>query len=390
MEIKRDFVAVLTKRLRQSLPFINVVIGPRQVGKSLGVNQILKEWPGPFVYAVADITPPPAIEWIEVQWSKIRALAAENFDSQPILVIDEIQKIPDWSVVVKRLFDEDRRQNNFRVILLGSASLGIQKGLSESLAGRYELMKVPHWDLKECEEAFGWDIEKYLLFGGYPASALLVNEPARWRSYMIDSIIEPVLGRDIRDLAVIEKPALFRQAFQLAMQYPAQEISYNKLLGQLQDYGNVTTIRYYLELMEGAFLLKLLQKYSGSKILRRSSSPKILPLCTALPNAFREASQLDQNWRGRIFEAAIGAKLNEMGEELFYWREGTRYEVDFVVTIGGKLYAIEVKSGRIRSTRGFAKFLEYYPKAIPVTIDWEKGIALLRTKDVKGFIQKLI
>jgi len=247
VEIKRNFTSILEQRLQEDLNFIQVVLGPRQVGKTTGLQQIVELWQGPSLMISADelITPTP--DWLQLNWERAR-----NKGPGTLFVIDEIQKIPDWSTVVKYLFDQDRSTRHLKIVLLGSASLGLQRGLAESLAGRYEVIPAHHWNLDECKRAFGWDVEDFLKFGGYPAAAELAENVGRWQSYIRDSIIEPVLIRDILGLTSVNKPALFRQTFELAMSYPAQEISYQKLLGQLQESGNVTTIKHYLELFEGA------------------------------------------------------------------------------------------------------------------------------------------
>jgi predicted AAA+ superfamily ATPase len=283
---------------------------------------------------------------------------------------------------VKCLFDRDRRK--LKVVLLGSASLSLQSGLGESLAGRYEVIRANHWNLKECQGALGWTLDEYLKFGGYPAAGELTGDIARWKSFMRDSIIEPVLFKDILGLASVAKPPLFRQTFEVAMAYPAREISLQKILGQLQDSGNVTTIKHYLELLEGAFLIKILQKYTGSEINKRASSPKIVPLNNGLVHAFHNPGDIDTSpeWRGRIFEASVGAALATVKEgNLYYWREG-KYEVDYVLCLEDKVYAIEVKSGRRRAIKGLTNFLEKYPDSIPVIIDSKNIETLLKKADV--------
>ncbi len=325
----------------------------------------------------------PTTDWLQLNWEKAR-----NLGTDVLFVIDEIQKIPDWSTVVKYLFDQDRGAHNLKVVLLGSASLTLQRGLGESLAGRYEVIPAHHWNMDECNHAFDWEMENFLKFGGYPAAAPLVYDVERWQSYIKNSIIEPVLIRDILGLTSVNKPALFRQTFELAMSYPAQEISLQKLLGQLQESGNVTTIKRYLELFEGAFLLKTLQKYTGSEDKKRGSSPKIIPLNTALCYAFRSPLSIDNNpdWKGRIFEAAVGAALTRTKGKLYYWRDG-KYEVDFVLELEGKLYAIEVKSGRKRNRRGLEKFIQRYSGSIPVLLGLEEGKQLLEAEFVDDIVR---
>ena len=381
--IKRNFTRLLEKRLQGKLNFIQMVLGPRQVGKTTGLQQIVQSWQGPAHMVSADELITPSIDWLKLHWEK-----AKNLGTGTLFVIDEVQKIPEWSTVIKYLFDLDRASRELKVVLLGSTSLALQKGLGESLVGRYEVIPANHWSLDECKQAFNWNLEDFLKFGGYPAAAELSQDVDRWQSYVRNSIIEPVLIRDILGLTTVNKPALFRQTFELAMSYPAQEISLQKLLGQLQESGNVTTIKHYLELFEGAFLLKILKKYTGSEIRKKGSSPKIIPLNTALCHAFKtpEIIDSDPDWRGRIFEAAVGAALTKTKGKLYYWREG-RDEVDFILEIEGKLYALEVKSGRKRRSHGLEKFIQRYSGSIPVIIDSSKGEQILEAEFVDDIIK---
>jgi predicted AAA+ superfamily ATPase len=377
-EIIRDFTKILQKRLGAELNFIQVVLGPRQVGKTTGVQQVVRKWGGPSLMVTADEIAAPGPDWITVQWQR-----AGNLGENALFIIDEVQKIPGWSSRVKYLFDQDRKQGGLKIVLLGSASLTLQQGLAESLAGRYEIIPAHHWNLSECEKACGWQLDDFLMFGGYPAAAELVGEIERWQSFLRNAIVEPVLIKDILGMTTVGKPALFRQTFELSMAYPAQEVSYQKLLGQLQESGNVTTIKHYLELLEGAFLLKTLQKYSGSTMRKKGSSPKILPLNTALIHAFRNPSAVesDADWRGRVFEAAVGAALARTEGDLYYWRDG-KFEVDFILQLEGKLFAVEVKSGRRRVSRGMEKFLSEYPESIPLFITYENAENLLRANKI--------
>jgi len=295
-----------------------------------------------------------------------------------LLTLDEIQKVENWAEVIKKLFDRDRHKNKLRVILSGSASLKLQNGLSESLAGRYELIRCPHWDLDETRKLFGWDVIQYLKFGGYPSAAPYIGDIARWQSIMRDSIIEPVLSRDLQTAVTIQKPALLRQLFALAMHYPAQEISYQKLLGQLQDRGNTATISHYLQVLSGGFLLATLEKYAAHVVRQKASSPKIIPLAPALIHAFSSPELLDSDpeWRGRVFESAIGAHLLRIGEPLFYWRDG-EHEVDFVIDNGRQLVGIEVKSGRRKRQQSTIAFKKKFPHAQVIFLDWNTGASFL-------------
>jgi predicted AAA+ superfamily ATPase len=374
----RDFVPILEGRLREELGFIQVVLGPRQVGKTTGLKMILENWEGEWHYCSADLPAPPDNQWIIENWKKARLLGAGT-----LLVIDEVQKVDRWSEVVKALFDEDRAQRTLKVVLLGSASLSLQAGLNESLLGRYELVRVHHWDPFECRKAFGWDLESYLKFGGYPAAAELVDDQQRWRDFMQDSVVEPIISKDILSLKQISNTALFRQSFELAMSYPAQELSYQKLLGQLQDRGNAATIKSYLSILEQAFVLRILEKYSSKKIKIKSSSPKLIPLAPALIHSFVPPSRIEREseWRGRVLEAAIISKAVTLPGELYYWRSG-REEVDMVWAYEDCLLAIEVKSGgRIKISSGLEKFCKEFPGARSIVLDQDLGASFLFSED---------
>lgn len=377
----------LQERMQQeSLPFIQVLIGPRQTGKSTLIGQIADSWHGSKELASADGVVPLGPEWISFLWQK-----AIEKPGVTLLAIDEIQKVTNWSEAIKVLFDRDRHANKLRVVLSGSASLSLQRGLRESLAGRYELVRCPHWGLDESREAFGWDLTTQLKFGGYPAPATLIDSLQRWKSFMVDGIIEPVLGRDLQSAVQIQKPALFRQLFALAMNYPAQEISYQKLLGQLQDRGNAATIKHYLEVLKGGFLVEILEKYSENGIVRKSSSPKLIPMAPALIHAFNDPSLIDSDpdWRGRVFESAIGAHLLRSGCELFYWRDDNA-EIDFVAKWDREIFGIEVKSGRRKRINGAVHFKNRFPHARVIVLDWNTGAQFLAMNPTREALQDFL
>jgi len=356
---ERAFVAQLEKRLNGNAPLIQVLIGPRQVGKTTGMRQLLARMPGNSHYANADDLLVSDRTWLLEQWQKALLLGDGT-----LLVIDEVQKIPNWSEAIKSLWD--RQPHRLRVVVLESSSLQIQSGLTESLAGRFELTRIFHWTFTELKDAFGYDLERYLMYGGYPGTVDFEDDYDRWYAYLKDAIVEAVIGKDILQNRKVANPALFRQAFEILCRYPAQEISYTKLLGQLQDKGNTDLVKYYLELYAGAFLIYSLEKYSAKVWLTRTSSPKILMACPALYTMTAGQWALsDSEQRGRVFELAVGALLLQLPGELFYWREKNA-EVDFVYRYQGRLYAVEVKSGRKKSAKGLDAFMKYFPEAIPV------------------------
>lgn len=365
---KRSMVEAISKRLKEKRRFIQVIIGPRQVGKTTAIQQVINSQNTPFHYAVADLPAPPDTQWITNQWELARMKTEGN--KTMILVFDEIQKVTSWSTEIKRLWDEDGRLgNNIHVVLLGSSSLLIQKGLTESLGGRFELIRFPHWSWQEMKNCFNWSIDQYIYFGGYPGSASLIHDEPRWRQYIRDSLIETAISKDILLLNRVEKPVLLRQLFVLACSYSSQILSYQKILGQLQDVGNTVTIAHYQKLLEGAFLIQGLSKWSGKALRLRNSSPKWASLNTALISAlsnqtFKEWKNDPAQW-GRLVESSVGAHLINKcfleGIEIYYWREGNN-EVDFVLRKGSSLTAIEVKSSQKQlTTKGLSVFKKHYP-----------------------------
>lgn len=354
MSILRPQAIQLARRLGESRRFMQVVAGPRQVGKTTLVQSVVDGLNVPVRFVSADEPTLRGGLWIEQQWQTARLLLADADKHGAVLVLDEIQKIPAWSETVKRLWDEDTRaKRNLRVVLLGSAPLLIARGLSDSLAGRFEVIHLAHWTFAEMRAAFGWTLEQYLFYGGYPGAAPLIRDPKRWTRYVIDALVETSISRDVLLLSRVDKPALLRRLYELACRYSGQLLSYTKMLGQLQDSGNVTTLAHYLDLLAGAGMVCGLQKYAGDTARSRGSIPKLQVMNTALMTAqsgltFKEA-RADQEFWGRLVESAVGAHLANAaaaGEcEVFYWRE-RNHEVDFVVTAGRRLISIEVKSTR--------------------------------------------
>ena len=359
-EYRRPIFETALARARAPRKFIQVLAGPRQAGKTTLARQVLEDAGLPSHYATADDPVGRESAWIETQWELAR-VQTEDSESGAILVLDEAQKVPGWSEVVKRLWDEDSAERRrLKVFLLGSAPLLVQRGLTESLAGRFELIRVSHWSLEEMRQAFGWDIDRYLYFGGYPGAAELAEDERRWRDYILDSLVETTISRDILLLSRVDKPALLRQLFRLACTYSGQVLSYNKMLGQLQDAGNTTTLAHYLELLSGAGMVTGLQKYSGAEVRRRGSSPKLVVLNTALMTAtsgltYAEAKR-DKAFWGRLVETAVGGHLLNAQLEAFYWRDGN-LEVDYVARRGKTVVGFEVGSERRKDRLpGLAEF----------------------------------
>lgn len=389
---------ILVSRLWEDPKRLIIVTGPRQTGKTTMVQQAVAGFHGHFALAdepfaewgalpiddlsIGGASSPERVKderWLVREWQSARRALAKS-DSGYVLVIDEVQKIPNWSEIVKGLWDADRlNECPLHVVLLGSAPLLLQSGIGESLAGRFETIHLSHWSYPEMSALAKIDLRKYVYFGGYPGAASYTHDEGRWQNYVLDSLIKPNIERDILAMERIDKPALLQTLFELSAQYSGQIVSYTKLLGNLHDAGNTTTLARYLTLLENAGLVAGLPKYTGSLLRRRSSSPKLIVLNTALMSAlsdysFREA-RADRTFWGRIVESAVGAHLFNTrgpGAKLFYWREQND-EVDFVLQQGRRLLAVEVKSGSKRTgRRGFDAFRKRFNtgvKAITVFVD---------------------
>ncbi len=369
---QRKEVETLLERLLEPPRSLIIVAGPRQVGKTTLVRDALAQYerkrysfipvdqpdeiraPG-FASIESDTYDqagrPRDVAWLVAQWQRARMAARESVDGH-ILALDEIQKIPHWSDAVKGLWDADRSEGlTLHVVLLGSSPLLMQKGMSESLTGRYELIRVTHWSFLEMYEAFDFDLDDYIYFGGYPGSTAYIRDEPRWRNYVNGSLIEPSIEKDILMMTRVDKPALLKQLFHLGCSFSGQILSYTKMQGQLQDAGNTVTLAHYLDLLGNAGLIYGLQKYAGQQHRRRASSPKFNVLNNALMSAgsgyTKTEAKADRSFWGRLVESAVGAHLYNTGHpdcHLHYWREGSR-EVDFVIEGNRKLAAVEVKSG---------------------------------------------
>jgi predicted AAA+ superfamily ATPase len=370
---QRKLVAQLIDRLNEPRRFIQIVTGPRQTGKTTAVTQALKGLAVPTRFVSADDPNLASREWLQNEWEQARALTQNG---AAVLIVDEIQKVSQWSSVVKLMWDEDSRLDiPLQVVLLGSSSLLLQKGLAEALTGRFEVLHSLPWNYAECREAFGYSLDEFLFFGGYPGAAPLIKDEKRWARYMESAIVEPTISQDILMMEEVRKPALLRALFMLGTRYSAQELSFTKMLGQLQDAGNTVTLAHYLDLLGKAGILVGLQKYSGNIIRARNSSPRLMVCDTALmtyaDGAGRRRLLENAAQRGNLIESAVGAYLlargKEEGFEVYWWRERGN-EVDFVIKKGSRLTAIEIKSGRVKNTGGSLVFKQLYPEALSLIV----------------------
>ena len=371
----RPYLSKLHGRMSEPRRFIQVVLGPRQVGKTTLVRQLLNGYKSPARYHNGDDAPRLASgSWLDTHWQQLRLEMKQAQQTEALLVIDEVQRVSDWSVVVKKNWDLDTIEGrSIKLILLGSAQLLLQKGLGESLAGRFEVTYLPQWSYGEMRDAFGFSHEDYVWFGGYPGSAALIGDEARWKSYIREAIIHPAVQQDIISLTRVDKPVLLAQLFELACQSSGQIVSLQKLTGQLQDVGNVTTLAHYLNILDSAGFVRGLQKYSAGAIRRRSAPPKLQvhdnALMTALLPVSKSQAQMDPSSWGRLVESAVGAHLLSLSRQescnLYYWRESP-HEVDFVVAKGLDTVAIEVKTGKTEGAyAALDRFRAAYPDSRP-------------------------
>lgn len=365
---ERTILKDLKERLKEPRRFIQVVMGPRQVGKTTLVLQLLKQLEINYIFETADAASAIDSLWLEQIWE--RAILKMNHDGveEFLLVIDEIQKINNWSETVKSLWDNDSNNGRkLKLLLLGSSRLLVQQGLTESLAGRFESTYMGHWSYSEMHDAFNFTAEQFVWFGGYPGSASLINDEERWKNYVVNALIETSISKDILMLTRVDKPALMKRLFELGCSYSGQILSFTKVQGQLQDAGNTTTLSHYLSLLDTAGLLSGIEKYAADIIRKRSSSPKFQVHNTALISAqrnelFEEIRMQPTEW-GRMVESSIGAHLinaaTVAGFNIYYWRH-RNVEVDFVLEKRGKIVAIEVKTNSENVTSGMKAFKEQF------------------------------
>ena len=365
---KRTQYQTIIKRLKEPRHFLQVVLGPRQVGKTTVVKQVLKDLGLPFQLYSADSVPATQTGWISDCWNTARIQMRVENKPEFILVIDEDQKIKNWSEVVKKEWDADTFNDiNIKVVLLGSSRVLLEKGLSDSMMGRFEEIRMTHWSYPEMRDAFGISLEQYVYFGGYPGAAFLIEDEERWSQYINGAIIDATINKDILYDSPIGKPALLRQTFELGASYSGEIVSLTKMIGSLQDAGNTTTLAGYLNLLGDSGLLTGLQKFAMDKSRQRASAPKFQVYNNALKTVcsdltYKEAILNRKEW-GRIFESAVGAHIISnafIGDyDVFYWREKDK-EVDYILKKKSRIVAIEVKSNSETYNAGLEEIRKMY------------------------------
>lgn len=370
----RYLVDLLVSRIEEKSPLIQVMVGPRQVGKTTALKTALGK---NGVYRSADYPTPLSYEVLFEWWDEAKK------DPSRLLAIDEVQKIPQWSEIIKKRWDENP---DLKLIVTGSSSLLVEKGLKETLAGRFELIRAEHWNYNEAKQSFGLSLEEYVEYGCYPGTIRFLKDLPRWGDYVRDAIIEPALGRDLLQLHPVENPALLRQVFGAAVSLPAQIVSLQKIQGNLQGKGSIPTLSHYLRLLSDAFLVTAIQKYSPSSHRSKKSIPKLIIHDNALPRAFERPihKELSPERLGRYFENAVGSRFIEAGWETYYWKH-RNHEVDYVV-VGpeNQHWAVEVKSTKVtqKELKGLFEFQRQYPIFEPCLVSYtSQEIEGVRTLD---------
>ena len=366
--IQRKQYQILMSRIRETRKCIQVIEGPRQVGKSTLIKQVLRATDIPWLHFSTDNVATTGNEWISECWATARNKMHIEHLTELLLVIDEVQRLPRWSDAVKKEWDADTfSDTNIKVVLLGSSRVMLERGLSDSLKGRFEVIRMPNWSYSEMNEAFGVTLDEYIYYGGYPGAADYIHDPDRWRDYIRSSIVDATINNDILMDSPIGKPALLRRTFELSAACSGLLLSLTKMVGQLQDAGNTTTLSDYLDLLDQSGMVCGLQKFAMNQVRRRASVPKYQVYNNALLSFYSDydfaAARNDRKLWGRFFESAVGAHIINCAYtgnfRVFYWRDGND-EVDFVLVRNSRIVAIEVKSNDIADTAGLHRFEEMF------------------------------
>jgi predicted AAA+ superfamily ATPase len=375
---------------------IQLLTGPRQVGKTTILLELAGEFGERAIYRAADVEEIAAPGWWAIQWDRAMRLARTG---PTLLLVDEIQTLPNWARRVKVAFDEVARERlPLQIVISGSAALSMTRGARNELAGRFELLTLRHWTAQDLIQAFGLTddeaAEVYVRFGAFPGELDRRMDYPRWREYILHAIIDPALNRDLLMLEPIQKPALLRQINSLAAAYPGEIISLQKLAAQLLEKGAPATIAHYLTVLEEAFLLAALHKYSDRELRLRASPPKLVPLSNAFLTAYADSvpptTATDPVRWGRWLETACTAHAVNTGCRVAYWREEP-YEVDLIVAGERGKWAIEIKSGSyaIQDLTGLSTFHLRHPDFRPLVVGAEEhrgtadrcGIDFVRWQD---------
>lgn len=383
---------VLGRRLAEPPPGrIQLLTGPRQVGKTTLLLELAGDLGDTAVYAAADGPEASLPGFWERLWQRVEEGAGRH--GRAVLLLDEAHVLDDWAARLKGRWDRVRRTRlPVHVVATGSSALRLATASRESLAGRFERTTLGHWDARALSDVFGMDplaaAEEVVRYGAYPgaleyrgwrpsarAAAARHRAPdeGRWRAYVRDAILEPAIGRDLLALAQVRKPGLLRQVFGVCIASPAQVVSLQKIQGQLQDRGALETVAHYLALLEEAFLVAPLPKFAATAARQRASPPKLVTLSNALLAAGSAAPPSPTDGPADAFgawvENACLAHAWNAGQRVRYWREEP-LEVDAVIDGDWGRWAVEVKTGRFREgdLKGLLEFTRRHSAYTPLLV----------------------
>lgn len=368
--------AALLSRLAEPAPGrIQILTGPRQVGKTTLLLELAERFGGRAVYAAGDQPDAALPGFWERCWTQAEDRAKRR---AAILLLDEVHFLSNWAGRLKGSWDRVRRRRiPLHVVVTGSSAIQVATGSRESLAGRFERLHLSHWSAASLAAAFHLAPPQAALnlvrFGSYPGAVALQRDQARWRDYVRDAILEPAVGRDMLALGSVRRPALLRQVFAIAADSPAQIVSLQKLQGQLQDSGALETVAHYLKLLSDAYLVAPLEKFSPRVQRSRASPPKLVLLNNALlsaasargaPDPARDPGRFGQ-W---VENACLAFAVNQ-SQQVSYWREEP-LEVDAVLDGSWGKWAVEIKTGKYdaQALKGLLEFCRRNPEFAPLVI----------------------
>lgn len=379
---------LLLQRLAEPAPSrIQLLAGPRQVGKTTLLLELAEKLGSVAIYVAADGPEASLPGFWERLWA--RAESCAKADGRAVVLLDEAHVLHDWATRLKGEWDRLRRRRlAVQIVATGSSALHLGLGSRESLAGRFERIVLSHWSAASLVDVFHVDpgdaAEMLVRMGAYPGAFAYRDDLDRWAAYVRDAILEPAIGRDLLALAPVRKPALLRQVFAVCASSPAQIVSLQKIQGQLQDPGAIETVAHYLALLEEAFLVAPLVKHSLKTARRRAAPPKLVTLSNAflaithphgMPDREREPARF-----GMWVENACLAFAWNAGQRVSYWREEP-FEVDAVIEGNWGKWAVEIKTGAVSPAdlRGLTEFTRRYTDYRPLVLcDANQGDAVER------------
>lgn len=345
-----------------------LVVGPRQAGKSTWIREVLTHFEAPILVLHAE--EPRVRELAQSPALALDALA-EVLTPETLLLFEEVQHLTEAPLFIKGLVDLDKTR---RIVVTGSSSFTFSARTRESLAGRARRTLLLPFSLQEVATLIPEGLvpairdlrlrdlwEKLVVMGGYP-EPWFDPDPATVLHYLVEAFVL----KDTSDLHQIERPSVFRKLLELAAADIGNLVNLTEWAGLAQ--ASRSTVGRYLEIAEEAHVLRLVPPFAGGKRSEITGTPKVFFLDNGLRNAvfggFHASS--DRADRGALWENAVFNELSkrlELLDEILFWRSKSGAEVDFVVRREGRMVAIEVKAAELTRpvlSRGTHSFLEAY------------------------------